>query len=149
MKTELRHEIEIEAPVEAVWTVLADTSAYGDWNPFIRRLQGELREGARLEVEIAPPGGKAMTFKPRVLVAAPERELRWFGRLLMPGLFDGEHRFQIEALPAGRSRFIQSERFSGILVRPLRRALDRTHIGFAQMNKALKAEAEARSVRAL
>ncbi len=56
-----------------------------------------------------------MTFKPKVLAAARNRELRWLGRLIMPGLFDGEHSFRIE--DRGRScRFHQTETFSGILV---------------------------------
>jgi hypothetical protein len=89
-----------------------------------------------------------MTFKPTVLAAEPARELRWLGRLLVPGLFDGEHSFRIEPLPGGRSRFVQSERFSGVLVRPLRKTLDRTLLGFEQMNGALKAEVEARAEEA-
>jgi hypothetical protein len=148
MATELRHEIEIDAPTDAVWDALADTSRYGDWNPFIRRLEGELREGARLEVEIAPPGGRAMTFRPTVLTAAPGHELRWLGRLLFPGLFDGEHRFEFEPLPGGRTRFVQSERFSGVLVPFVRKGLGKTQAGFAQMNEALKDEVERRSARA-
>ena len=57
-----------------------------------------------------------MTFKPTVLRVEPERELRWLGRLLLPGLFDGDHIFHIEPLAQTRSRFTQAERFSGILV---------------------------------
>ena len=145
MKTELSHEIEIDAAPEAVWEALADTAGYAEWNPFIRRLHGELREGARLEVEIAPPGGRAMTFRPTVLAAEPNRELRWLGRLLLPGLFDGEHRFRLEPLPGGRTRFVQSERFSGLLVRLLGKGLARTLLGFEQMNVALKAQVEGRA----
>jgi hypothetical protein len=145
MTTELRHEIEIDAPPAVVWSVLTDTANYPDWNPFVRRLEGTLAEGERLEVEIAPPGGKAMTFRPTVLAARPGRELRWLGRLLLPGLFDGEHAFTLEPLPDGRTRFVQSERFRGILVRPLRRTLAKTRLGFERMDEALKAEAEARA----
>jgi hypothetical protein len=141
----LRHEIEIDASPAEVWDVLTATGVYAEWNPFIRRLGGELREGARLEVQIAPPGGRTMTFKPTVLAAEPGRELRWLGRVLLPGLFDGEHSFRIEPLEGGRSRFIQSERFSGILVRLLSGALPKTQLGFEQMNAALKARAEART----
>ncbi len=42
-----------------------------------------------------------MTMRPTVLVAEPGRELRWLGRLLVPGLFDGEHRFTIEEREPG------------------------------------------------
>ena len=95
---ELHREIDIEAPPAVVWAVLTDTLAYPEWNPFIPRLSGELRAGAKLEVRIEPPGGRAMTFKPTVLAVEPERELRWLGRLLVPGLFDGEHILHIEPL---------------------------------------------------
>ena len=33
----------------------------------------------------------------------------------MPGLFDGEHYFQLEPLADGRTRFVQGEHFSGLL----------------------------------
>ena len=83
-----------------------------------------------------------MTFKPKVL-AADGRELRWLGHLLMPGLFDGEHRFLVEDLVAGHSRLVQSEDFRGVLVPLLRRSLERkTKPGFVAMNEALKKRAE-------
>jgi hypothetical protein len=40
--------------------------------------------------------GKGMTFHPAVLTVIPKSELRWLGRFLGPGIFDGEHYFQIE-----------------------------------------------------
>ena len=139
----ISHTIEIDAEPDVVWRQLADTGSYGDWNPFVRRLDGELTEGSRLEVEITPPEGRAMTFKPKVLAAEPGRELRWLGHLLVKGLFDGEHSFEIEPLDGGRTRFTQSERFSGLLVRPLGGGLGKTERGFEAMNRALKARAEA------
>lgn len=102
-----------------------------------------MREGATLEVRIAPPGGRAMTFRPTVRAAEPNRELRWLGRLLLPGIFDGEHSLVIEPLDGGRSRFVQSERFAGLLVGALRGMLGKTERGFEQMNDALRARAEA------
>jgi hypothetical protein len=139
---ELRREIEIDAPPARVWEVITDFSAYAEWNPFIRRLSGELREGARLEVRIEPPGGRAMTFKPAVRAVEPNRELRWLGRLLVPGVFDGEHSLRIEPLDGGRSRFVQSERFSGVLVALVKGTMAKTEAGFEQMNAALKARVE-------
>jgi hypothetical protein len=141
---ELRREIDIDAPPSAVWGVLTNTGSYPDWNPFIRRIGGDLREGAKLEVRIEPPGGRAMTFKPTVLTVENESELRWLGRFLLRGLFDGEHIFRIEALGDSRTRFTQAERFSGILVPVFGTTLDKTELGFEHMNTALKAQAEAR-----
>jgi hypothetical protein len=138
---ELRHEVEIDAPAERVWQVLVNTADYG-WNPFIHRLEGTLAVKERLRVEIKPPDGRAMTFRPTVLEVEPARRLRWIGRFLMPGLLDGEHCFELEALSDGRTRFIQSERFSGVLVGLFGGTLAKTEKGFAAMNAALKAKVE-------
>jgi hypothetical protein len=90
-----------------------------------------------------PLGGIGMTFKPKVLNAEPERELRWLGTLGPRGIFDGEHSFRIVPLSEGRVRFLQAERFTGLLV-PLLMLLVRnsTRRGFERMNQALKLRAE-------
>jgi len=139
---ELRSQIDIGAPPERVWSVLTHFDAYPEWNPFIRSLAGPCEVGAKLTVRIEPPGARSMTFKPTIRAAAPERQLRWLGRLFVPGLFDGEHRLEIEPLDNGRSRFVQSERFSGLLVPLFSKTLAATQRGFEQMNVALKRRAE-------
>jgi len=84
-----------------------------------------------------------MAFRPAVVKVEPRRELRWLGRLLVPGLFDGEHTFIIAPLEPGRVRFIQREVFTGLLVPLLAHGLDTdTRRGFEEMNHALKARAE-------
>jgi len=84
-----------------------------------------------------------MTFKPVVLKAEPSKELRWLGRLFVPGLFAGEHRFVIEPTGGSRVIFTQSEQFKGLLVPLLWKSLDKnTREGFNQMNEALKRLAE-------
>ena len=42
--------------------------------------------GDRLKVYIKASKGMGMSFKPTVLRAESNREFRWIGRLLMPGL---------------------------------------------------------------
>jgi hypothetical protein len=141
---ELHSEIEIDAPAERVWRVLTDFASYPQWNPFIRRISGEPTTGERLEVRIEPPGGRGMTFRPTVLNAEDNRELRWLGHLLVPGLFDGEHSFAIQPLNENRVSFVQREAFKGVLVPLFARSLDNnTHRGFEEMNRALKERAEA------
>jgi hypothetical protein len=141
--------VEITAPPHNVWTVLLDFPSHPHWNPFIRSIEGSPREGETLKVFIQPVGGKGMTFRPRVRRVAPDRELRWLGRLIVPGIFDGEHFFTLEPLDEGRrTRFIQGERFTGFLVPLLRKTLDRgTREGFEAMNRALKARVEESSGR--
>ncbi len=138
----LEKSVEIEAGPQRVWSVLADLEKYPEWNPFIPRIEGHLTEGSRLEVTIRPPGGRAMTFRPTVLAVEEDRGIRWLGTLGVRGLFDGEHSLSIEPAGPDRVRFVQRERFSGILVPLFRKALDQTLAGFEQMNSALKARAE-------
>ena len=144
MAKELRTEIEIDAPADRVWRVLTEFDAYPDWNPFLRRASGEVKEGARLEVYMQPSGGRGMTFRPTVIRAEPNREFRWLGHLGMSGLFDGEHSFTIEPLEGNRVRFVQSERFTGVLVPLMLLMIEKdTKRGFEEMNQALKERAEA------
>ena len=65
------------------------------------------------------------------------------GRIGVPGIFDGEHRFRIEPLGQDRVRFVQEERFTGLLAPIILRFVERgTTQGFEAMNQALKARAE-------
>ena len=136
-------EIEIGANPERIWSILVDFTAYKDWNPFIVELAGRPIVGERLTARMKPEGTNGMTFTPSVLVSEPNREFRWIGRLFMPGLVDGEHRFALQPLPGGGTRFIQEERFSGILA-PLflRYIRKQTAASFQLMNHALKARSE-------
>lgn len=85
-----------------------------------------------------------MSFKPTVINADADREFRWLGHLIMPGLFDGEHYFTIDALNGEKVRFTQGAIFTGVLV-PLMGVLGlfkKTMVGFEEMNSALKERAE-------
>ena len=141
---EISTEIGITAPLHKVWEVLTDFSAFPQWNPFIQSAEGELTSGAGLKVRMQLPGGMGMTFKPKVIVVNQNRELRWLGKFLFPGVFDGEHYFLLEELGQGQTRFVQGERFLGFLVpvMGLTGILAKTMQGFEDMNQALKNRVE-------
>ena len=61
----------------------------------------------------------------------------------LPGLFDAEHVFTMEAREEGGTRLRQHEVFRGVLVPLAARSLDRgTLPAFEAMNSALKRRAE-------
>ncbi|HMI90065.1 MAG TPA: SRPBCC domain-containing protein [Polyangiales bacterium] len=142
---ELRTEIEIAAPPAKVWAILTDFAAYPSWNPFVVSLEGALAQGAPLVARMRPPGSaRAMTFKPHVTALEAEKRFAWFGTLPIPGLFGGEHGFELIALGPDRVRFVHGEKFRGLLIPLLRKSLDgATRAGFVAMNEALKKRAEA------
>jgi hypothetical protein len=139
----LSSQIDIDASPARVWEVLTDYSAYPEWNPFIVRAGGRTEVGSRLSLRMQPVGARAVSLRPMVVEAVEGSRLRWRGRLWMPGIFDAEHDFRVEALDGGRSRLSQDERFTGLLVAVMAGSLDRhTLPAFEAMNAALKLRAE-------
>lgn len=139
----IEHHVDIAADPDQVWQVLADTDAYPDWNPLLTRFEGNLTEGERVAVTLAA-GERTMTFRPTIQVVEPPRRIAWRGRLLVPGVFDGDHEFLLEPAPDGRTRFTQRETFRGLLVPVMRKLLDDTDRGFVAMNEALAARVASR-----
>jgi hypothetical protein len=140
---EIVTEIEIDASPEAVWSVVTDFETYPEWNPVLA-IDGDLTEGERLEVTTGYENTRPMTFRPTVLVVDEPTEFRWQGRLFVPGLYDGEHRFVLTPLDDGnRTRLTHAETFRGALVGFINRRIgDDVEAGFNQMNEALKQQVE-------
>lgn len=140
---ELYSEIEISATPEQVWEVLTNFAEFPSWNPFVRNASGQVKQGGKIEVYLQLPDGPGMTIKPTLTRVVPNRELRWLGHTIVPGLFDGEHIFIIEAREANGVRFIQREVFRGILASLVLRFIgESTRRGFEAMNQALRSQVE-------
>jgi hypothetical protein len=141
MAKKIETRINIQASVHKVWHVLTQTAEYPSWNPFITSIEGELAQGKRIKVVIAPPDTKSMSFSPVIKSFQINKEWSWLGSLWVRGLFDGLHRFELQSNPDGSTTLIHEEQFDGILVRFIN--LDNTARGFKAMNEAIKLRAEA------
>ena len=139
----LHAAVEIDAPAERVWQVVSDFARYCDWNPFIVRSAGEPRVGERLDITIAAPRMKPVSFRPRVLDVERGRLIRWKGEFKLPGLFDGRHALIVDPLDGGRSRFTTHEDVTGILLPFAGKVLAASQQGFDLMARAVKERAEA------
>jgi uncharacterized membrane protein len=73
-------QVSIAAPAAQVWTLLMDFERHPQWNPFIKHIEGRPEAAAKLRVEVQPPGGRAMSFEPQVLVAKSPEAFRWKGQ---------------------------------------------------------------------
>ncbi|HAA17041.1 MAG TPA: SRPBCC domain-containing protein [Cytophagales bacterium] len=136
---QLETTIDIQATPNEVWNTLLDFGKYSEWNPFIRKVEGNGATGTQLRNTMHLPGQKPQVFTPKVLVNNPTVEFRWLGRLLLPRVFDGEHYFKLTALPNGGTRLVHGEVFRGMLVNPIMRKIGKaTEEGFEAMNQALK-----------
>jgi hypothetical protein len=140
-KTELRSEVEIDAPPARVYAVLTDFARYHEWNPYLTSVRGQLAAGNRLQLELSLPEGKTYELAPEVTQVIENTELRWRSRVWLPGLLLAEHFFQLRP-HAGKTRVMQGQDFSGFLLRFSGNSLTLAARGAVYMNQALKKRAE-------
>jgi len=136
---ELSTKIVINASISACWKVFTNFSDYPRWNPFIKAIKGKIGIGNHIQVILHQPDMNPMKMTPKVLAYEDEKELKWIGHLLIPGLFDGEHSFRFEKAKDGTTIFTQKENFKGILVPLFKKMLEtKTRKGFESMNERFK-----------
>lgn len=139
----IKTDIVINASTEKVWNILMDHESYPDWNPFIKKVSGDPNKGKKLSITVQSEGNSPMSFTPLVLVNERQKEFRWVGKLLVTGVFDGEHYFTLEQIGPNQTKFTQGENFTGILSGIFMKMIkEDTEGGFRAMNKALKFKAE-------
>lgn len=109
---------DISAPPEAVWQVLTPFSRYASWHPRLS-LDGvapEIEQGARLAFRLSGGADGEHAFTAELTEVVPPRLLAWQGGF--EGVFFGRHSFELRPLPAGGTRFTDTERWSGTMLRP-------------------------------
>jgi hypothetical protein len=139
---EVKAEIEINASADRVWSVLTDFSGYSKWNPYIDPAKGEAKTGAHLELTLRT-GTVPITFQPIILVAQPDRELSWSGRLMGPvGTFERVQTFTIQEIGPHRVRLVSRELFRGLFLLVAGRVVGEAQRGLEMMVHALRDAAE-------
>ena len=108
------HVTPIDAPAEAVWSVLADLPGWGSWNPVYPRASGRLAPGEALSLTIALPGAKPQRMRARVLAAEPPRRLVFTGGML-GGALKATRSFELTALTPEACSLKGDEVFAGPL----------------------------------
>ena len=135
--------ITIHANASTVWSQLTNFENYPNWNPFIKKIEGQPIEGTTLKNTLQLEGQKSQVFKPTILKVIPNKEFRWLGSLFIKGLFDGEHYFILKPVNSNQTELIHGENFSGILARMIYKMIGaQTKKGFEAMNEVLKEQCE-------
>ncbi len=141
----IEHTIEIAAEPAEVWAVLAAFEHYPDWNPYAVSIEGRPGFEERLVVTLEQDDWEnPVVVTPTILKFEPGRTLGWQGRVLLPGIHDTFHVWELTELSAGGTRLRQYEDFRGWLARFVPASADRPAIerAFRAMNEALKARVE-------
>ncbi|GLZ32798.1 hypothetical protein Lesp02_49860 [Lentzea sp. NBRC 105346] len=105
-ENEVRTELVIPAPINDVWEVLVDFSAYSTWNPVMEYM---LVDGTRTKVRAGKGTPFARDFEGEITSKEPY-VLRSQGG--DPEQFFGRHRWELHEHPGG-TRLVNAEEFSG------------------------------------
>ena len=136
-------EVEIAAPPERVWAVLADLPSYPQWHPVFVAVTGQLAAGSKLTITTThPTSGRTMTGTVRVLTAEPGTELRWVSKLA--GLPISDRRFLLSP-SSGGTLLVQAGTYRGLggsRGRGTVKSISRIQDTFAAINQAIKQQAE-------
>ena len=140
---EIHTQIDIKTTAEQAWHLLLDFNNYSQWNPFIRQINGAPNVGTKLEIHLQTAGGKKRIYRPTITKVEPYHELRWYGKSFIPGIFNGERIFTIEAHEANHILFLHREIFTGLGVTLAGDRLDKDmYQSFEKMNRAFKTKLE-------
>ena len=137
---EIRHTIDIDAPPERVWSAIIDFSQYHAWNTQLAYLGGEVKPGGQLHLKLSAAGTSPYEFKPAVSYFEEQQRFAWIARTGIPRLFDGEHFFELERLPTGKTRLTNREEYRGVLSMLMKQLpmMKSAPEGFERMNQELK-----------
>lgn len=140
----IRAEIEIEAPIAQVWSVLRDIPNYAKWNPFTPRIDTTLVLGTPVILHVAMKKGKPLLVQKETMSRYEEGRLMAWGDVMgTASLLRFERVQELTALGPSRTRYFTEDAFSGLLL-PIVMRLYGHHIqrGFLETAEALKGHVE-------
>lgn len=112
---QLQAELTLPQEPAVIWRLLVEVARYREWNPFLSSVEGEVALGHRLLLTLGASDGYRSREAVVVTHVNPERELRWRGTFLRPGVIDTEFRFRLAPGDDGTTTLITGAEVSGWL----------------------------------
>ena len=134
-------ETTIGAGPDVIWRLLTDVAAQARWNSTVSRIEGEVAQGRRLELEV--PSAPGRVFRPKVARLDAGRSMVWQDG--MAPMFRGIRTFTLVPNDDGTTRFSMQEEFSGLMLPLIKGSLPDFAPVFERYAEDLKRAAEATS----
>lgn len=131
--------IDIHAPVDKIWRILADLPKWAQWNSTVERTVGNIESGAKVTVFVRQSPGRA--FPLRVTELDAPRRMVWAGGMPL-GLFKGTRVYELAASTASATVFSMREDFTGPLAGLIGKSIPDLQPAFDEFAQCLKREAE-------
>ena len=129
---------DIQAPAEAIWSILTDAPAYPTWASGVTKVEGRIADGEKITVHSEVATSRAFPVK---VAMRPPNEMTWTGGMPL-GLFTGVRTFRLSP-SVGSTRVTMREEYSGPLVGMMSRSIPDLLPSFDKFVSGLKARAEA------
>ena len=127
----------IDAPPDAVWSVLVDGAAWPDWEPNTVRIDGRIGDGEKITIHTKLSD---RAFPVKVTTFEPASRMVFEGGMAL-GLFKGVRTYVLVADDGG-TRFEMDEVFSGLMSPLIERSIPDLQPAFDAFAAALKSRAE-------
>ena len=140
-------EIVIDAPIELAWSILTDTTTYGEWNPFTPKIETDFAIGSEVHLEVH--FGKLKLDQTEIMHAfeAPMR-LAWGAGMYKIGSFPLVTALREQCLTKlgdARCSYVSRDHLSGLITPLVRISFGKAmRDGFNAAGNGLKRYAEAR-----
>ncbi|MEL6674938.1 MAG: SRPBCC domain-containing protein [Bacteroidota bacterium] len=132
-------EITIKASPEKVWEVLTQTDQYASWNPVMKLIEGEIKEGNKVTYQFTQSEDNSYNIGTTVKKIIPLKLLNQGGGL--PLILSFNHRYMLEASGEGTTLTIHED-YKGIGVNFWN--AEPVQAAYEKLNAAIKQEAESR-----
>jgi uncharacterized protein YndB with AHSA1/START domain len=137
------HTVEIAAPTERVWQVIADLDRYPEWNPFVVVCRSSLRVGDPIDMRVRVLPFFAQPQRETILEHEPGRRLCYGLPKRGSGALVSRRCHEIEAQGPARTRYVSRFELEGWMEPVVRTLLGRRLAeGFAAMSAAIGERAE-------
>lgn len=104
--------VAISATPDAVWRRLTDAKGFPSWNTTVTSIDGDIALGHKLAIQVPLAPGR--TFKPKVVVFEPGRQMVWADGFAP--MFKGTRTFTLAPNADGTTQFTMTEVFAGIML---------------------------------
>ena len=83
--------VEIDAPLDRVWSVMLDTASYGEWNPFVERAEcaSPPAVGDPITLHVRWANGRTTTSPERISVVDPPHDVDGVRRASLAYVYEG------------------------------------------------------------
>jgi hypothetical protein len=142
---EIRTEIIINAPKKKIWDILTDFSSYGDWNPFLIKVIGNVEPGSNIFF-VAKMNFMFVPVLASITDCQMGSRFSWGGPGFEWGkqLFGAEHFFILEEITPDKCRFQNNEKMVGFIADTIWPLMEQSESAYIAMNEALKSRAESK-----